>query len=138
MKTCAIVGINWGDEGKGRMVDLLTSEYDIVIRCQGGGNAGHTVINEKGKFALHLLPSGIFREGVVNILGNGVALDLENLWIEMEDVRSCRGTDNSTAWKRPVWRTRNTVPQSRASRRSIPINTRKRPSWRANCCIRRI
>ena len=70
------------------MVDLLTSEYDIVIRCQGGGNAGHTVINEKGKFALHLLPSGIFRDGVVNILGNGVALDLENLWTEMEDVRS--------------------------------------------------
>ncbi|MBR0050485.1 MAG: adenylosuccinate synthetase, partial [Firmicutes bacterium] len=88
MSNCAIVGINWGDEGKGRMVDLLTSEYDIVIRCHGGGNAGHTVINEKGKFALHLLPSGIFREGVVNILGNGVALDLENLWIEMEDVRS--------------------------------------------------
>ena len=56
MSNCAIVGINWGDEGKGRMVDLLTSEYDIVIRCQGGGNAGHTVINEKGKFALHLLP----------------------------------------------------------------------------------
>ena len=88
MSHCAIVGINWGDEGKGRMVDLLTSEYDIVIRCQGGGNAGHTVINEKGKFALHLLPSGIFRDGVVNILGNGVALDLENLWTEMEDVRS--------------------------------------------------
>ena len=88
MSNCAIVGINWGDEGKGRMVDLLTSEYDIVIRCQGGGNAGHTVINEKGKFALHLLPSGIFRDGVVNILGNGVAVDLENLWIEMEDVRS--------------------------------------------------
>ena len=88
MSNCAIVGINWGDEGKGRMVDLLTSEYDIVIRCQGGGNAGHTVINEKGKFALHLLPSGIFRDGVVNILGNGVALDLENLWTEMEDVRS--------------------------------------------------
>jgi adenylosuccinate synthase len=57
----AIVGINWGDEGKGRMVDLLTSEYDVVVRYQGGGNAGHTVINEKGKFALHLLPSGIFR-----------------------------------------------------------------------------
>ena len=88
MSNCAIVGINWGDEGKGRMVDLLTSEYDIVIRCQGGGNAGHTVINEKGKFALHLLPSGIFRDGVVNILGNGVALDLENLWTEREDVRS--------------------------------------------------
>ena len=83
MSNCAIVGINWGDEGKGRMVDLLTEDYDVVVRFQGGGNAGHTVINEKGKFALHLLPSGIFRDGVVNILGNGVALDPENLWNEM-------------------------------------------------------
>ena len=79
MANCAIVGINWGDEGKGRMVDYLTNHYDIVVRYQGGGNAGHTVINDKGTFALHLLPSGIFREGVVNILGNGVALDCENL-----------------------------------------------------------
>ncbi|MBR6325700.1 MAG: adenylosuccinate synthetase, partial [Lachnospiraceae bacterium] len=86
MKNCAIVGINWGDEGKGRMVDLLTDHYDIVVRYQGGGNAGHTVINERGRFALHLLPSGIFREGVVNILGNGVALDPENLWKEMEEI----------------------------------------------------
>ena len=88
MKTCAIVGINWGDEGKGRVVDLLTADYDIVIRYQGGGNAGHTVINDKGKFALHLLPSGIFHEGVVNILGNGVALDPENLWKEITEVVS--------------------------------------------------
>ena len=86
MGHCAIVGINWGDEGKGRMVDLLTKDYDVVVRYQGGGNAGHTVINEYGKFALHLLPSGIFRKGVVNILGNGVALDPENLWKEMQDV----------------------------------------------------
>ena len=86
MSNCAIVGINWGDEGKGRMVDLLTENYDVVVRYQGGGNAGHTVINEHGKFALHLLPSGIFREGVVNILGNGVALDPENLCNEMQDV----------------------------------------------------
>lgn len=86
MSNCAIVGINWGDEGKGRMVDLLTENYDIVVRYQGGGNAGHTVINEHGKFALHLLPSGIFRKGVVNILGNGVALDAENLWNEMQTV----------------------------------------------------
>ena len=84
----AVVGINWGDEGKGRMVDLLTENYDVVVRYQGGGNAGHTVINEHGKFALHLLPSGIFRPGVVNILGNGVALDPENLWTEMEEVAS--------------------------------------------------
>ena len=88
MKNCAIVGINWGDEGKGRMVDLLTEKYDIVVRFQGGGNAGHTVINEKGKFALHLLPSGIFRDGVVNILGNGVAMDPENLWKEISEVVS--------------------------------------------------
>ena len=86
MQNCAIVGINWGDEGKGRMVDLLTEDYDVVVRYQGGGNAGHTVINEKGKFALHLLPSGIFRSGVVNILGNGVALDPENLWSEIQTV----------------------------------------------------
>ena len=86
MGNCAIVGINWGDEGKGRMVDLLTEKYDVVVRFQGGGNAGHTVINEKGKFALHLLPSGIFRDGVVNILGNGVAMDPENLWKEMNQV----------------------------------------------------
>ena len=92
MSNGAIVGINWGDEGKGRMVDLLTKDYNVVVRYQGGGNAGHTVINEKGKFALHLLPSGIFRDGVVNILGNGVALDLENLWKEMEEVRA-KGVD---------------------------------------------
>ena len=88
MGNCAIVGINWGDEGKGRMVDLLTQDYDIVVRYQGGGNAGHTVINEYGKFALHLLPSGIFRKGVVNILGNGVALDPENLWKEITQLQA--------------------------------------------------
>ncbi len=88
MGNCAIVGINWGDEGKGRMVDLLTEKYDIVVRYQGGGNAGHTVINEYGKFALHLLPSGVFRNGVVNVLGNGVALDPENLMREIDEVTS--------------------------------------------------
>lgn len=87
MGTCAVVGVNWGDEGKGRMVDLLTEDYDVVVRYQGGGNAGHTVVNQKGKFALHLLPSGIFRKGVVNILGNGVALDPENLFREIEELR---------------------------------------------------
>ena len=88
MANCAIVGINWGDEGKGRMVDLLTERYDYVVRYQGGGNAGHTVVNDLGKFALHLLPSGVFRDGIVNILGSDVALDLENLWTEMETLRA--------------------------------------------------
>ena len=86
MACTAIVGINWGDEGKGRMVDLLTEQIDIVVRYQGGGNAGHTVINEHGKFALHLLPSGIFRKNVINILGNGVAMDPESLMTEIQDV----------------------------------------------------
>ena len=86
MQNCAIVGINWGDEGKGRMVDLLTEDYDVVVRYQGGGNAGHTVINEYGKFALHLLPSGIFRQGTMNVLGNGVAFDPENLLREIHNV----------------------------------------------------
>ena len=84
---CAIVGINWGDEGKGRMVDYFAERFDVVVRFQGGGNAGHTVVNDRGKFALHLLPSGIFRENVVNVLGNGVALDPENLYKEIESLQ---------------------------------------------------
>ena len=87
MSNCAIVGINWGDEGKGRMVDLICADYDVVVRYQGGGNAGHTVINEYGKFALHLLPSGIFHKDVVSVIGNGVAVDPENLIKEIEYVR---------------------------------------------------
>ena len=83
----AITGINWGDEGKGRMVDLLSEDYDVVVRYQGGNNAGHTVINEKGKFVLNLLPSGILREDVVNVMGNGVVIDLKHLHGEMGRLR---------------------------------------------------
>ena len=88
MSTCAIVGINWGDEGKGRMVDYLASRYDVVVRYQGGNNAGHTVINEYGKFALNLLPSGIFQKETVNLLGVGTVIDLEHLCREIERVRA--------------------------------------------------
>ena len=88
MACTAIVGINWGDEGKGRMVDLLTESYDVVVRFQGGTNAGHKVINESGSFTLHLLPSGVCRKGVMNVLGNGVALDPERLVMEIEDLQS--------------------------------------------------
>jgi len=83
----AITGINWGDEGKGRMVDLLSSDYDVVVRYQGGNNAGHTVINEKGKFILNLLPSGILREEVVNVMGNGMVVDIKHLVEEMGRLR---------------------------------------------------
>ena len=88
----AIVGINWGDEGKGRMVDLLTESFDVVVRFQGGGNAGHTVINKYGEFMLHLLPSGVFRPNVVNVLGNGVALDPEHLINEIKTLQD-KGVD---------------------------------------------
>lgn len=83
----AIVGTNWGDEGKGRMVDLLSSRYDIVIRYQGGNNAGHTVINEKGKFILNLLPSGILRDETVNVMGPGMVIDIEHLTGEIATLR---------------------------------------------------
>lgn len=83
----AVVGINWGDEGKGRMVDLLSRDYDIICRYQGGNNAGHTVVNEKGKFILNLLPSGILRENTVNVMGNGMVIDLEHLCGEIERLR---------------------------------------------------
>ena len=83
----AVVGINWGDEGKGRMVDLLSADYDIVCRYQGGNNAGHTVINDHGKIVLNLLPSGISREGTVNVMGNGMVIDLEHLVREIQSLR---------------------------------------------------
>ena len=83
----AIVGINWGDEGKGRMVDLLSARYDIVSRYQGGNNAGHTVINERGKFILNLLPSGILRDETVNVMGPGMVIDIEHLFHEVERLR---------------------------------------------------
>lgn len=84
----AIVGANWGDEGKGKITDMFASQADMVIRFQGGANAGHTIINDYGKFALHLLPSGVCQPGTVNIIGNGVALDIEKLVKEIEHVTS--------------------------------------------------
>lgn len=80
----AIVGINWGDEGKGRMVDLLSKDFDIVARYQGGNNAGHTVVNDKGKFILNLLPSGILRDDTVNVMGQGMVIDVEHLYHEVK------------------------------------------------------
>lgn len=82
----AIAGINWGDEGKGRMVDLLSADYNVVCRYQGGNNAGHTVVNERGKFILNLLPSGILREGVTNVMGPGMVIDIEHLKNELAHI----------------------------------------------------
>lgn len=87
MANCAIVGINWGDEGKGRMVDYLAERYDIIIRYQGGNNAGHTIVNALGEFKLNLVPSGIFRPEKRNLLGPGVVIDLAHLCGEIEKLR---------------------------------------------------
>ena len=82
----AVVGANWGDEGKGKITDMLAKEADIVIRFQGGANAGHTIVNDYGKFALHTLPSGVFYSHITNIIGNGVALDIPKVFNEVNQL----------------------------------------------------
>ena len=82
----AIVGANWGDEGKGKMTDLLARDADIIVRFQGGNNAGHTIINDKGRFALHLLPSGVFNPNVINVIGTGVALNIRAFKKELDEL----------------------------------------------------
>ena len=82
----AIVGANWGDEGKGKITDMLAAKADIIIRFQGGSNAGHTIINNYGKFALHLLPSGVFYDHTISIIGNGVALNIPYLIKEINEI----------------------------------------------------
>ena len=84
----AIVGANWGDEGKGKITDMLSQEADIIIRFQGGSNAGHTIKNNYGKFALHMLPSGVFYDHTTSILGNGVALNIPYMFNEINDIVS--------------------------------------------------
>ncbi len=88
MPVDAVVGANWGDEGKGRMTDWLAADADLVVRFQGGRNAGHTIVNDWGRFALHMLPSGVFRESVVNVLGPGVALDIDAVCTELVQLAS--------------------------------------------------
>ena len=82
----SVTGINWGDEGKGRVIDLLAENADIVVRYQGGNNAGHTVVTNQGKFVLNLLPSGILHSNVICILGDGMVVDLEHLANEIKQI----------------------------------------------------
>ena len=82
----AVVGANWGDEGKGKITDTLADAADVVIRFQGGANAGHTIVNEYGKFALHLMPSGVFHHKIMNIIGNGVAFDIDKFVSELSEI----------------------------------------------------
>ena len=82
----AVVGANWGDEGKGKITDMLAEKADVVIRFQGGANAGHTIVNNYGKFALHTMPSGVFHQNIMNIIGNGVAFDITKFMNELKEV----------------------------------------------------
>lgn len=84
----AVVGANWGDEGKGKITDTLADSADVVIRFQGGANAGHTIVNKYGKFALHTVPSGVFHQNIMNIMGSGVAFDIEKFMAELRDIMS--------------------------------------------------
>ena len=82
----AVVGANWGDEGKGKITDMLAENADIIVRFQGGANAGHTIVNDYGRFALHTLPSGVFYNHTTSVIGNGVALDIPKLFNEIQQV----------------------------------------------------
>ena len=92
----AVVGANWGDEGKGKITDMLAKEADIIVRFQGGANAGHTIVNDYGKFALHTLPSGVFYNHTTSVIGNGVALNVPLVFKEIQ-----RGTDTEDPDFRP-------------------------------------
>ena len=121
----AIVGANWGDEGKGKITDVKAAESDIVIRFQGGSNAGHTIINHYGKFALHQLPSGVFHSHILNIIGNGVALSPEKFVNELKSLEE-RGVpkpnilvSNRTQIVMPYHVAQDTYEEARLSSRSF-------------------
>ena len=83
-RVCVVLGSQWGDEGKGKLVDLISKNVEVVARCQGGNNAGHTVVADGNKYAFHLLPSGLVHDGVTGVLGNGVVIHIPQLFEEME------------------------------------------------------
>lgn len=146
----AIVGANWGDEGKGKITDMLAKESDIIIRFQGGSNAGHTIINNYGRFALHLLPSGVFYDHTTSIIGNGVALNIPYLINEINDL-ILKGVPKPRilvsdraqilmpyhvqfdAYEEDALAESPLVPPSRVLRRSIQINMQKLVFRSASC-----
>ena len=97
MPVTAIVGAQWGDEGKGKIIDFLAQEADVVIRFQGGDNAGHTVINDYGKHALHLIPSGIFNPNTINMIGSGCVVNPASLLEEMSKLEAA-GVELANLW----------------------------------------
>ena len=124
----AVVGANWGDEGKGKITDMLAEEADIIVRFQGGANAGHTIVNNYGKFALHSLPSGVFYSHTTSIIGNGVALNIPVLFNEInltEHRLLCRITFYLISMRKNVWEENLSVLPNQVLRLSIQINMQK-------------
>ncbi|WP_405104506.1 adenylosuccinate synthase [Paenibacillus sp. FSL K6-1217] len=125
MTVTAIVGANWGDEGKGKMTDVLSAKSSYVVRYQGGSNAGHTIINDYGKFALHMLPSGVFYPNVTNVIGPGVALDVESLMREREELiargvpEPCLRVSDRTQIILPIHRLFDELEEERLGSRSF-------------------
>ncbi len=139
----AVVGANWGDEGKGKIVDTLAEQADIVVRYQGGANAGHTIVNKYGKFALHTLPSGVCHPECVNVLGNGVALNIPLVVKEIQELVS-RGVPEPTVLisalthtKKSALRARASDPPSPASLRSSQTSMPRSASRYQNCLMMR-
>ena len=129
----AVVGANWGDEGKGKITDMLAKEADIVVRFQGGANAGHTIVNNYGKFALHTLPSGVFYSHTTSVIGNGVALNIPVLINELNEIIS-KGVPApkikiSDREENPL------VPPSTVSLRSTQINMQRSVFRLTNCSM---
>ena len=141
MSSIVVVGANWGDEGKGRIVDYLAGQAGASIRFQGGNNAGHTVVNDLGTFKLHQVPSGVFNPDCLVVLGPGMVISPEKLTVELEEVKAsgvipklaisdratsaCRCTRWKTPWKSNAWVTAPTAPPVRASPRLTVIGSRK-------------
>ena len=136
----AVVGANWGDEGKGKITDMLGKEADIIVRFQGGANAGHTIVNDYGKFALHTLPSGVFYDHTTSVIGNGVALNIPVLFNELNEIVS-KGVPMPkikisclTSTRKSVWAKIPLVPPNQESPRSTRINMR-RSVFRSTSCL---
>ena len=152
----AVTGINWGDEGKGRVIDLLAENADVVARYQGGNNAGHTVVTEKGKFILNLLPSGILHPDVTCVLGTGMVIDLDHLANEMQAIeargveispKNLKLSDKATI-SMPWHKVQDGLEKTALPKRAVPsappgaalptltaTNTAKRPCVWATCSI---
>ena len=142
----AIVGANWGDEGKGKITDMLGETSDIIVRFQGGANAGHTIINDYGKFALHTLPSGVFYDHTTSIIGNGVALNIPVLFKEIGEIVSqgvpkpnivprslCRTISCLMNTRKNDWGKSLSDLQSRGSHRFIQTNMQRSASRSTSC-----